>query len=184
MGGFLSLWAAASAPGLFSKVIAVDGAPFLPALQLPGATEETSKPMATNMRNMFTSQTPEQTRANQKMYLPSMIADSGKVNYVADIASKADAKTQGQVIYELYTIDLRDDVTTIDCPVVVLGSWIGYKNYGVTRESALKGYADQVKGIKNCSIEMSDTAKHFIFYDDPQWFYAKVDAFLKPASVQ
>ena len=85
-------------------------------------------------------------------------------------------------MYEMYTIDLRDQVSTIDCPVLVLGSWIGYKNYGVTRESAMSGYASQVKNIKNCTLEMSDTAKHFIFYDDSQWFYGQVDAFLKPGS--
>jgi pimeloyl-ACP methyl ester carboxylesterase len=67
MGAFISLWAASSAPGLFEKVVAVDGLPFFPAIQTPEATIESSKPMGENMRNKFSNQTPEQTLANQKM---------------------------------------------------------------------------------------------------------------------
>ncbi len=78
MGGFISFWAASSAPGSFSKVIAVDGLPFLTAVQMPGATAEGAKPMAENMRNMMNrSQSEEQTEANQKMILSSMIASPG-----------------------------------------------------------------------------------------------------------
>jgi hypothetical protein len=28
-------------------------------------------------------------------------------------------------------------------------------------------------------VELNDTAKHFIFYDDPTWFFEKTDGFLK-----
>jgi pimeloyl-ACP methyl ester carboxylesterase len=179
MGGFISFWAASSAPGVFDKVIAVDGIPFFPAIQAPGSTPETSKPMAINIRNGMSNQTPEQTLANQKMYLPTMISSQERVDQVAQIAMKADAKTQGEVLYEMFTIDLRTKVSAIDCPVLLLGAWIAYKQYGATHESALKLYQDQVTSVKNVQVELSDTAKHFIFYDDPQWFFEKVDAFIR-----
>ena len=107
------------------------------------------------------------------------MADTNRINQVAEIAMKCDPKTIGQVMYEMYTIDLRTTVAAIDCPVLVLGSWIAYKPYGVTRESVTQSFGDQVKTIGNCKVEITDTAKHFIFYDDPQWFYEKVDTFLK-----
>lgn len=179
MGAFISFWAASSAPGVFEKVVAVDGLPFLAAIQMPGATVESSKPMATQIRNGMSNQTPEQTLANQKMYLPGMITSQERIEQVAQIAMKADSKTQGQVMYELFTTDLRGNVSAIDCPVLLLGAWIAYKQYGVTRESALKGYQDQVATVKNVKVELSDTAKHFIFYDDPQWFFEKVDSFIQ-----
>jgi pimeloyl-ACP methyl ester carboxylesterase len=179
MGGFISFWAAASAPGLFGKVIAVDGLPYLAAIQMPGATPESSKPMAINMRNGMSNTTPEQTLANQKIYLPSMISSQERIDQVAQIAMKADSKTQGQVLYEMFTTDLRSNVAAIDCPVLLLGAWIGYKHYGVTHDSAMKGYQDQVASIKNVTLEISGTAKHFIFYDDPTWFFEKVDTFIK-----
>lgn len=178
MGGFISFWAASNAPGVFEKVIAVDGLPFMPAM-MPGYTPESIKPMAIQMRNGISSQTPEQTLANQKVYLPTMISSQERVDQVAQIAMKADSKTQGQVMYEMFTIDLRGNIAAIDCPVLLLGAWIGYKQYGVTRESVLKGYQEQVASVKNVKVELADAAKHFIFYDDPQWFFEKVDAFIK-----
>jgi hypothetical protein len=146
---------------------------------MPGSTPETAKPMAVQARNGISNQTPEQTLANQKMYLPSMISSQERIDQVAQIAMKADAKTQGQVLYEMFTTDLRSNITAIDCPVLLLGAWIGYKEYGATHDSALKGYKDQVASVKDVRVEISDTAKHFIFYDDPTWFFEKVDTFIK-----
>jgi alpha-beta hydrolase superfamily lysophospholipase len=135
--------------------------------------------MATNMKNMIAKQTPEQTAASQDMILASMIISPERVKQVKAIALKADPKTQAEVMYEMYTTDLRQQVASIDCPVLLLGAWVAYKNYGLTREVATKNYESQVAPIKNAKVEMNDTAKHFIFYDEPAWFYEKVDAFLK-----
>lgn len=179
MGAFLSLWAAASAPGLYEKVISVDGAPFLAALAIPNATAESSKPMAINIKNGMSNQTPEQIFESQKMYLPTMMQSPERIEQVANIARKADSNTQAEVMYELFTIDLRKTVATIDCPVLTLGAWIAYKDYGATHDSVLKNHNDQLALVKNFKVELNDTSKHFIFYDNPEWFYAKVDGFLK-----
>lgn len=179
LGAFLSLWVAASAPGIYEKVISVDGAPFLAALAIPNATAESSKPMAINIRNGMSGQTPEQIFESQKTYLPTMMQSPERVQQVANIAKKADSNTQGQVMYELFTTDLRKTVATIDCPVLTLGAWVAYKDYGATHDSVLKNHTEQLALVKNSRVELNDTAKHFIFYDDPEWFFAKVDGFLK-----
>jgi hypothetical protein len=175
----LSLWAASSASEIFGKVIAVDGAPFLSALMMPNATAESAKGMATQARDGMSNQTPEQIKQSQKMMLPSLIADQKNIDLVTDIAMKADSKTQGQVMYELFTTDLRPVMASVENPVLVMGAWIAYKNYGSTHDSVKKNYSDQLAAAKNVSIEISDTARHFIFYDDPSWFFEKMDAFLK-----
>jgi pimeloyl-ACP methyl ester carboxylesterase len=179
MGGFLSLWTAASAPGLYDKVVAVDGTPFLAALAMPGATVESSKGMAMNIKNAMSGQTPEQIFESQKTYLPTMISSPERVLQVANIAKKADSNTQAQVMYELFTTDLRSIVASIDCPVLSLGAWIAYKDYGATHDSVLANHTHQLAAVKNSTVEINDTARHFIFYDDPEWFYSKVDSFLK-----
>ena len=43
----------------------------------------------------------------------------------------------------------------------------------------MAGYSGQVSKISGCEVALNDTAKHFIFYDDPDWFYAQVDSFLE-----
>ena len=178
MGGFLAFWTAASAPGTFSKVIAVDGVPFMPALQMPGATAESAKPMADNIVKTMGNQTQEQFRTNTKMYLTTMITSPENIDKVAAISSNCDVKTQAQVMFEMFTTDLRKNVATIDCPVLLLGAWIAYKDYGATHESIATSYKAQVATVPNAKVEITDTAKHFIFYDDPAWFFSKTDAFL------
>jgi pimeloyl-ACP methyl ester carboxylesterase len=178
MGGFLSYWAAASVPGVFDKVIAVDGVPFLPELFMPGATAETAKPMAISAKAAMENQTPAQIEEGQKQRLPSMITNAERIEQVSKIASRADAHTQAEVLYEMFTTDLRKTVATIDCPVLVMGAWIAYKEYGATHESTVKNYEAEVAAIKIHQVEINDTAKHFIFYDDPAWFFEKMDGFL------
>jgi len=179
MGGFLSFWTAASAPDLFEKVIAVDGLPFMSVLQSPGATGESMKPVAENMKASMSQQTPEQIKSNQLRILTSMIGDPERVKQVADIASKADPATQGEVIYEMFTTDIRPQVAAIQSPVLLLGAWVAYKDYGATHDGAQAAYKAQVSNIKNATVAINDTARHFIFYDEPAWFFETVDGFLK-----
>lgn len=179
MGGFLSFWTAASAPDMFEKVIAVDGLPFLSVLQSPGATGESMKPMAENMKAAMAKQTPEQIKTNQLRILASMISSSDRVAQVAEIASKADPATQAEVMYEMFTTDLRPQVAAIQSPVLLMGAWSAYKDYGATHDGSLAAYQAQVSNIKNAKVAINDTAKHFIFYDEPAWFFETVDSFLK-----
>ena len=178
MGGFISFWAAASSAGVFEKVIAVDGVPFMTDLMVPGSTPETAKPMATSMKARMQNLTPAQMEQGQLQFLPSLISNVERINQVAKIGSTADSNTQAEVMYEMYTTDLRKTVASIDCPVLLMGAWIAYKQYGVTRESVTKAFQSQLANVKNSSLEVTDTAKHFIFYDDPAWFNEKMDAFL------
>lgn len=178
LGGFLAFWAAAAAPGTYGGVIAVDGVPFLTAVQMPAATATSAKSMAENMRNIMSQSTPEMTRMYQKNYLPTMINNPEKVNEVVEMAVASDPKTIGQVAYEMYTTDLRKDVASIDCPVLLMGAWIAYKDYGVTHDALKASYGQQVAAIKNVTLEITDTGKHFIFYDEFGWFTEKTNAFL------
>ncbi|MBL0744365.1 alpha/beta fold hydrolase [Chryseolinea lacunae] len=179
MGGFLSLWAAASAPDLFQKVIAVDGIPFLSVLANPSATPDNMKPMALNMKNSMAGQTPEQIKTNQQRILQSMITSPERISQVAEIASKADSPTQGEVMYEMFTTDLRPTVAAIQSPVLVMGQWAAYKSYGATHDGSVAAYQAQVANVKHATVAINDTAKHFIFYDEPAWFFLTVDNFLK-----
>ena len=60
-----------------------------------------------------------------------------------------------------------------------LGAWIAYKDYGATHDSATQLYATQFANAPAIKLVMSDTAKHFIQLDTPDWFYNQVDQFLQ-----
>lgn len=179
MGGFISLWAAIEAPGLFSKIISVDGLPYFPVLVMPGITAETAGLIAEMMQNAMTSQTPEMARAGQEMMIATMIGNIEKRDKVMEMGMNSNPKVVAKAMGEMYTTDLRPYVNAIDIPVLALGSWYGYKNYGVTMESALMNYNSQFNAISQARVKMAETGLHFIFYDEPEWFFKVVDNFLE-----
>lgn len=179
LGGFLAMSIATDYPELFDKIIIVDSLPFLTAIQMPGATAESAKAFAGNMKKMMLSQTGETAAVNQKMMLQSMISDPENIETAYEWGASSDVNTVAQAMYELYTTDIRDELDKIESPMMVMGAWIAYKNYGVTRESTMANFKSQYAGAENCTIKLTDKGKHFIMWDDPEFFFASVDSFLK-----
>ena len=178
LGGFLALWASSEKPGLYSKVVVIDGLPFMPAIQMPGATESSTVTMAENMRTQMASQSDEQYKAMAPMFLNTMTLDAKRVELLTEWGVKSDRKLSAQAMYELFTTDIRDDIETITSPVLVLGAWIAYKDYGATHDSVQFGYEAQFSRVVNCKVVLTDEGKHFIMWDDPDFFYSNVDQFL------
>lgn len=179
LGGFLSIWIAAKEPDLIHTVIAVDALPFFPAIQQATATPESMKPVAENMRKMMAQATPEQTKQSQQYFLPSMATATDKLELISVWGIKSDAPTVAQAWYEMQTTDLREEIKSVKARVLVLGAWIAYKNYGVTHESTFKNFSDQYASVPNKEVRICDTAKHFIMYDDADWFFTQTDSVLR-----
>lgn len=182
LGGFLTLYIGSKEPALASKLIVVDGLPYLGALQNPAATPETMKDMAKMMELNMLNQTKEQYETMQPMMLKTMINSDEDIETVMEWGRKSDPATVAKAMAEMYLIDLREDVAKIKAPTLVLGAWVGYKNYGATRESTYKLYELQFQKMKSYRLELTDEGKHFIMWDDPQFFFTKVKGFLNEKS--
>ena len=92
---------------------------------------------------------------------------------------KSDRFTSGEAMAEMMTTDLRDDLDKITSPVLVIGTWIGYKQYA-TREQVEKNFRSQYQA-RPLRFRPEDTARHFVMLDDPDGFFQAVDRFLGPA---
>lgn len=174
LGGFLALQITISKPNLPSKLVIVDSLPFLSALQMPNATEETAKPMAQNMKNQIVASenaTKEQRLTYQKTMLKSLIIDEKQIDIAAEWSLESDLETVGQAMYELFTTDIRDDLEKIKTPTLVLGAWVSYKQYGITRESTLANFKSQYAKLDGVTIDLTDKGNHFIMWDDPEFFH-------------
>jgi N-formylmaleamate deformylase len=178
LGGWLALKIGITHPEAVGDLVIVSSSPFLPALMDTASTSESMRPMATQMRTGMVSQTPDEIRTYQKMMLPGMISDTSKVATVLEQAVKSDAATQGQVMYELFTSDLRPAIGIIPTRILVMGDWAGYKAYGATRASVTKAFADQFSLAPRTSIVINDKALHFIMLDQPEWFHSELQKFL------
>ena len=178
MGGFLGLWAAAEAPELFGKIVSVDGVPYFPVLVMPGITAETAKAVSNQMTSAMSNMSPEAKKANQEMMIASMIATEEKRPKVVEMGINSNPTVIGQAYGEMYTTDIRPLMGKIKVPVLIFGSWAAYEMYGSTKETVTIGYQDQIKDIPNSKLLLAEKAYHFVFYDEPDWFYSELDEFL------
>jgi N-formylmaleamate deformylase len=163
LGGFLAFWLASSEPGLVGAVIAVDGLPFAPAMMgAPLAPEQIEQ-----MQRYVASQTPEQFELQTRMSLGMMITKKEDIERIAAASVKSDPATVGRAMKEKMTTDLRDAVSKIDVPVLLIGAG-----------DAKDAYEKQVASIPRHETVMAKDAKHFVMLDAPDFFLATLDRFL------
>ena len=178
LGGFLALYVSSKEPKMFSKVIAVDGVPFLGSMQNPNVTPEQAKVMADMMRTQTLNMDPDGREPMQRQIISTMVTDPKNQETAVQWGLKSDTKTVAQAMYDLYTIDLRKDIAKIEAPILVLGAWVAYKTWGATKESSQKMYDLQYANAKNAKVVLSDIGKHFIMWDDPDFYFKQISAFV------
>jgi pimeloyl-ACP methyl ester carboxylesterase len=103
------------------------------------------------------------------------VNDSIRAKQIAEWSFKSDRMTLGSTIVEMSTTDLRQDIAKIKSPILVMASIFG------TKEASEKVYNEQYALLKNKTIKVADS-KHFIMYDQPEWFYNEIDLFLNSKS--
>lgn len=178
LGGFLTLSISIENPEVVEKSIIVDAYPYFGASQNPNATVEIMKPMAETMKNNIVNASEEQALASQKMILPTMITNEDQQKVVLDWSMSSDNKTVGQAMYELFTTDLRPDLAKVKAPTLVLAAWKGYEPYGVTKDMIERNFTFQYAELENVKIQISDIGKHFIMWDDPEFYFEQIKSFL------
>jgi pimeloyl-ACP methyl ester carboxylesterase len=175
LGGFTADWLGAHDPDLVGALIIVDALPFLPAAMNRTATADSVKPMAEQIRaGIAASQ--ESFLANSETSIRGMVTKPADFELVMTWVKASDRVAVGNAFYDLFTHDLRSDIASIKSPVLVLGTWVSYKDY-TTRDAVEVTTRKQYAAVKNCKVVMAET-RHFIMLDDPEWFYKQVDSFL------
>ncbi|MCU0648837.1 MAG: alpha/beta hydrolase [Gemmatimonadaceae bacterium] len=174
LGGFLALDIAATAPELPSRVINVDGLPFIGGVMMQTMTAEQMRPMAAQMRTMMQRATPEQSAAALEQNLRSMVRDTTAIPLLRTMGRTSDPRTVGEAMYELYTTDLRAKLARITVPVLNLHAWAAYKPMGQTRVRFDSVLTRQYATLRTGTTRVTDTSYHFIMFDEPVWFLAQV----------
>ncbi|GAB4040210.1 alpha/beta fold hydrolase [Spirosoma jeollabukense] len=176
LGAFMSLWVASTEPALISKLICVDGVPFISAMTNPAIKADSLRKspvynpdvVAQNFVNLPTVN----YEANMTKSMLTQVSDSSRARQIAHWSALSDRRTLGYTLVEMSTTDLRSDIAAIKSPTLVLGSL--YFTSEVTTERILN---EQYKQLQNKTIAVAHT-KHFIMYDNPTWFYQQIDQFL------
>lgn len=180
LGGTLSLMIALKAPELVDKLVIVDALPFYPAIQNPALTADLTRPQAEQMRAMMNNQSDADYQTNALANLQGMSNNPASMRLLGEWSKTSDRATATQAMIELMTTDLRKDIANIKQPTLVLGAWAAYKNYGSTKESTTAIFKQQYAELPQAIISLSDTAYHFITWDDGDWANQQIGQFVKP----
>ena len=175
LGAFLGFWVAQTAPDALGGVLALDGVPFLPALQDPAATAEGMRAPAAQLRASMESLSPEAFARNARASVLHMVTDPATAKRVGDWGAKSDTKTVAEAMHTLLTTDLRPGLAKVEVPVLLVAS----SNPRVGAEATLAAYTAQVKGAPRARTVLAEGSRHFVMYDAPDFFHAQLDAFLK-----
>ncbi len=178
LGGFLALKMAIDYPAKVGPLLIVDSLPALGAAQMPDATPDQMKNMATRMRDGMLTGDASAQEASRRAVVTNMVTAPQDIERVVAWGNQSDRKVVADAMYDIVATDLRQDIAHIKAPTLVLGSWVAYKAYApkAAFEANYKAQYAKLAGVK---VEMSDIGRHFIMYDDPQWMLARMDDFLK-----
>jgi len=182
LGGFVALALAAKYPDLPGKLVIVDSYPFFGGLSGPEITPAKARENVAQMRQYMGAQTQDM----YERYVKSGVATRMMVTKDSDferivawgLASDRTAVTDAMC--ELFAADLRDDLANIKCPTLVLGTWIGASQY-TDRQRTEANLRRQYAKLAGVDIQITDTARHFIMWDDPDWMFGQLDRFLSLA---
>ena len=151
--------------------------PALGARQMASITEAQLKEIGAGMRDQMLAAPPEAFAASMRQNASTMVTKPEDVERIVATGLRSDRPTVVKAMVEMMTDDMRTDVAKIKAPTLVMGSWIAYKAYA-PREALVGVYGLQYAKLAGVKIEISDTARHFIMYDDPTWMYDRIDNFL------
>jgi N-formylmaleamate deformylase len=181
IGGFLSLRLATEMKADLDKVLVVDALPFFAGVYNPNAPTTFSTELANETLAEYTKLDDKAFKANQLKAAQFLCRDSTYWDMIATWGAASDRKTFAYTITEMMTNDMRSEVAKIRVPVLVLGAYCaipGYASY--TRDGITRTYVDQYKACTTCTVHIAeDKTKHFVMYDNPEWYFAEADNFLK-----
>lgn len=178
MGGFLAMWTGAEMkkPEL-AGIVVVDAVPFIALLADSTATERAiDTAAARQMEQMMKGQSYEMRKFYGKPMAQHYCLDSTYHPLIAEWSAVSDPHTAASLIMEMAATDLRDEIATIEVPVLVLCAW--EPGYNVPMESIRSAWSKQYAAVKNLQFHMVPGSRHFIMYDAPETFYRELNTFM------
>lgn len=172
MGGTLAIDIAAALPGDVDKLILVDALPAMRELMMPGVSADQIQ-YNTPYNNQMLQLKEEAFRKSAAMMADGMTGNQEKKDTIIKWILATDRKTYVYGFTDLLKLDLRGDLSKIKAKTLILGATFP------TKEVAKATFEKQYAQLKKKQLQMAPDSKHFIMFDQPEWFYSQVNNFLK-----
>lgn len=171
MGGNLAVDVAGEAGSAVDHIIIVDALACMQELMMPGVPAE-----ALVYESPYNKQTLEQTTEvfakNADMMAQGMTTVPEKQALLKSWILEADRTTYVYGYTDLLKLDLRPALASIKVPVLILGAPFPSK------EVVVPTFEKQYANLTDKTLEIAPGGRHFIMFDQPEWFYSQVNAFL------
>jgi pimeloyl-ACP methyl ester carboxylesterase len=192
LGGNVALDLASDRPDLVGALVIVDSLPFYASVLFRVDSVEAARPMIDGLRSQLSSLTREQyddfVRSHKATQF--MVTRPSDLDLLTEWGLKSDPNTVYAAMLELYGSDLRPSLPRIAAPTLVLGTWAGIRDQmkqaqmTITKDAIAENFRQQYQGVARLHFALSDSARHFMMFDDPSWFYGQLEAFFaNPAAV-
>jgi N-formylmaleamate deformylase len=179
LGGFLSLWIASENISGLNQIIVVDALPYLAAANNPNAEPGFSEESAMQYMNSFSGYEQEQIYSMRMMMARGMTSDSTRWEQLANWAMASDLKTEAYSATEMMGMDLRESISNISVPVLVIGAYQENPQFPqYTLDNMRQTYLAQYQTIPNLRFEVAEGANHFIMFDKPDLMHSMMYDFL------
>ncbi len=177
MGGFLALWIASEMQDHLAGVVIVDAVPFITALRDTNAQETGFDSVAAaQFETMMAAQSREMRLSYGKLAAKQYCLDSTTHAAIASWGATSDPHTCATLLMDMSGTDLRDDVAKIRVPVLSLVAW--EPGYGMPQETIRTLWARQYALAPQLALHTASPSRHFIMYDQPEWFYSELNTFI------
>jgi len=177
MGGTIGLMLAARHPDLVGRLMVVDMIPFMGAMfGAPGATAESVTPVADQIWAAQANSPREAYVAQATTSINGMINTESRRAEALEDMRESDQKVSAAAFRELITTDLRPELSKITAPTEVL--YVKFNDPRMTPQITDSIYRMSFANLKDAQLKRIDDSAHFIMFDQPQAFYADLDAFL------
>jgi len=171
MGGTLAIDIAAALPKKVSKIALIEALPCMREVMMPGMPAEAlfyESPYNKQMLEM----NDEQFMGMASMMSSNMTTNADKVETLTNWVLAADRKTYVYGYTDLLKLDLRPILGDLKCETLIIGASLP------DAEMFKKNYEDQYSNLSNKEIIIAPDSKHFVMFDQPNWFNKTLNDFL------
>lgn len=170
MGGNLAIDLAAEFPDEIIKIVLVDSLACMREVMMPNIPAENLS-YDSPYNNQMIKMNEDQFKAMATNMATVMTDKEDKQKEIAQWMIEADRKTYVYGYTDLLKLDLRSKLSKIKAKSLVLVA----PTYGPMAATLM---GNQYKNLKNKSVEMAPKGKHFIMFDNEDWFYERINSFL------
>jgi pimeloyl-ACP methyl ester carboxylesterase len=186
LGGTLGFLLAEQHPDRLRGLIAVDGMPVFPGMELAAPADR--KAIAARMSAMLASiSTPAQFEFAEKAYsLPYMVTAKSDIESIARLAARSDPKATARWMQDDVALDLRPQLSTITIPVLEIAPFDAQSDPArpakiASAEAKQAYYASLLAGDPSAAVAVIEPSRHFVMYDQPRKLHAVIVRFLRSA---